>query len=74
MKNVTFPNGPIKMAGDLHLPKDFSEDRRYVAIVCVPQAALNTETEKKSMRNDAITPFPLADPRGCHSQTKRGKP
>jgi hypothetical protein len=22
MKNVTFPNGPIKMAGDLHLPKE----------------------------------------------------
>jgi hypothetical protein len=38
MKNVTFPNGPIKMAGDLHLPKDFSEDRRYVAIVCVHPA------------------------------------
>ena len=38
MKNVTFANGPIKMAGDLHLPKDFSEDRRYVAIVCVHPA------------------------------------
>src|ERR1700720_5014449 len=38
MKNVTFPNGPIKMAGGLHLPKDLSEDRRYVAIVCVRPA------------------------------------
>jgi fermentation-respiration switch protein FrsA (DUF1100 family) len=38
MKNVTFPNGPIKMAGDFHLPKDFSEDRRYVAIVWVHPA------------------------------------
>src|ERR1700757_2291433 len=35
MKNVTFPNGAIKMAGDLPPPKDFSEDRRYVAIVCL---------------------------------------
>ena len=38
MKNVTFPNGPIKMAGDLHMPKNFSEDRLYVAIVCVHPA------------------------------------
>jgi len=27
MKSITFPNGPIKMAGNLHLPKDFSKDR-----------------------------------------------
>jgi len=38
MKSVTFPNGPIKMAGNLHLPKDFSKDRSYVAIVCVHPA------------------------------------
>jgi hypothetical protein len=31
MKSVTFPNGPIKMAGNLHLPKDFSKDRSYLA-------------------------------------------
>ena len=38
MKTVTFANGPIKMAGNLHLPKDFSKDRSYVAIVCVHPA------------------------------------
>jgi fermentation-respiration switch protein FrsA (DUF1100 family) len=38
MKCVTFSNGPIKMAGNLHLPKDFSKDRSYVAIVCVHPA------------------------------------
>jgi fermentation-respiration switch protein FrsA (DUF1100 family) len=38
MKSVTFPNGPIKMAGNLHLPKDFSKVRSYVAIVCVHPA------------------------------------
>ena len=32
MKTVTFPNGPIKMSGNLHLPKDFSQDGSYVAI------------------------------------------
>jgi fermentation-respiration switch protein FrsA (DUF1100 family) len=38
MESVAFPNGPIKMAGNLHLPKDFSKDRSYVAIVCVHPA------------------------------------
>jgi hypothetical protein len=38
MKSVNFRNGPIKMAGNLHLPKDFSKDRSYVAIVCVHPA------------------------------------
>jgi fermentation-respiration switch protein FrsA (DUF1100 family) len=38
MKSVTFPNGSIKMAGNLHLPKDFSQDRSYIAIVCVHPA------------------------------------
>jgi fermentation-respiration switch protein FrsA (DUF1100 family) len=38
MKSVTFPNAAIKMAGNLHLPKDFSKDRRYRAIVCVHPA------------------------------------
>jgi len=38
MRSVTFPSGPIKMAGNLHLPKDFSKDRSYVAIVCVHPA------------------------------------
>jgi hypothetical protein len=35
MKSVTFPNGPIKMTGNLPLPKDFSTDRSQVTIVCV---------------------------------------
>lgn len=38
MKSVTFPNGPSKMAGNLHLPKDFSKDGSYVAIVVVHPA------------------------------------
>jgi fermentation-respiration switch protein FrsA (DUF1100 family) len=38
MKSVTFPNRPIRMAGNIHLPKDFSKDRSYVAIVCVHPA------------------------------------
>ena len=38
MKSVSFPNGPIKVAGNLHLPKDFSTDRSYVAIVVVHPA------------------------------------
>ena len=45
MKTVTFPNAPIKMAGNLHLAKDFSEDRSYVAIVCVHSAGgVNEQT------------------------------
>lgn len=38
MKSVTFPNGPIKVAGNLYLPKDFSKDRSYVPIVVVHPA------------------------------------
>jgi fermentation-respiration switch protein FrsA (DUF1100 family) len=38
MKSVTFPNGLIKLAGNLHLRKDFSKDRSWVAIVCVHPA------------------------------------
>jgi fermentation-respiration switch protein FrsA (DUF1100 family) len=38
MKSVTLTNGPIKMAGNLHLPKDFSKDGNYVGIVCVHPA------------------------------------
>jgi uncharacterized protein len=38
MKSVTFSNGPIKMAGNLHLPRDFSKDRSHAAIVCVRPA------------------------------------
>ena len=33
--NVTFKNNGIDMAGDLYLPKDFSEGRKYPAIVSV---------------------------------------
>lgn len=38
MDHITFPNGPIRIAADLHAPKDFSKDRSYVAIVCVHPA------------------------------------
>jgi fermentation-respiration switch protein FrsA (DUF1100 family) len=38
MKGVTFPKGPMKMAGNMHLPEDFSKDRRYTTIVCVHPA------------------------------------
>jgi hypothetical protein len=38
MKSITFPNGPIKIAANLHLPKDFSTDGSYVAIVVVHPA------------------------------------
>ena len=38
MRSVTFPSGLIKMAGNLHLAKDFSKVRSYVAIVCVHPA------------------------------------
>ena len=45
MKTVYFPNGPIKMAGNLHLPKDFSPDRSYAAIVCVhPNGGVKEQT------------------------------
>ena len=45
MKTVFFPNGPIKMAGNLHLPKDFSPDRSYAAIVCVhPNGGVKEQT------------------------------
>ncbi|HEV7966113.1 MAG TPA: alpha/beta hydrolase [Candidatus Acidoferrales bacterium] len=43
MKGVTFPNGPIKMAGNLHLPEDFSNDRRCTTIVCVHPAGGDKE-------------------------------
>lgn len=35
MKNVTFRNGNLKMAGNLYLPADFKENKKYAAIVCV---------------------------------------
>jgi fermentation-respiration switch protein FrsA (DUF1100 family) len=38
MKSITFPNGAIKIVGNLHLPKDFSTDGSYVAIVVVHPA------------------------------------
>lgn len=38
MKTINFPNGPITMAGHLHLPPTFSEDRKYAAIVCTHPA------------------------------------
>jgi len=45
MKSVTFPNGPIKMTDNLHLPNDFSKDHSYVAVVCVhPAGGVNEQT------------------------------
>jgi uncharacterized protein len=45
MKTVYFPNGPIKMAGNLHLPKDFSPDRSYAAIISVhPNGGVKEQT------------------------------
>ncbi|XXF77735.1 alpha/beta hydrolase [Myxococcaceae bacterium GXIMD 01537] len=35
MRPITFRNGPITLAGNLHLPKDFSESRKYAALVVV---------------------------------------
>ncbi|MCX4615605.1 MULTISPECIES: alpha/beta hydrolase [Streptomyces] len=35
MQNVTFTNAGVTMAGNLHLPDGFSEDRSYPAIVSV---------------------------------------
>ncbi|ETI65763.1 hypothetical protein C100_00250 [Sphingobium sp. C100] len=35
MKSVTFFNGSIRMAGNLHVPEGFDEARRHPAIVCV---------------------------------------
>ncbi len=35
MKPVSFSNGSIKMAGNLHFPKGFAQDRSYAALVCV---------------------------------------
>ncbi|WP_107503111.1 alpha/beta hydrolase [Streptomyces geranii] len=35
MQNVTFDNAGITMAGNLHLPDGFSEDRSYPAVVSV---------------------------------------
>ena len=35
-KNVTFKNRAINMAGNLYLPNDFSDNKKYAAIVCVP--------------------------------------
>ena len=34
-KNVTFKNRAINMAGNLYLPNDFSDNKKYAAIVCV---------------------------------------
>ncbi|MGV7121268.1 alpha/beta hydrolase [Sphingopyxis sp. 550A] len=35
MKSVTFSNGSLTLAGNLHLPPDFEEGKRYPAIACV---------------------------------------
>ncbi|MFJ4192557.1 alpha/beta hydrolase [Pseudomonas sp. NPDC089534] len=38
MKAVNFPSGGETLAGVLHLPKGFSEDRKYAAVVCTHPA------------------------------------
>src|SRR5689334_17610894 len=35
VKSVTFNNNGIKMAGNLYLPKGFTEGRKYAAIISV---------------------------------------
>lgn len=34
IKNVTFLNNGLKMAGNLYLPSDFDEQKQYAAVVC----------------------------------------
>ena len=34
IKNVTFQNNGLKMAGNLYLPSDFDEQKQYAAVVC----------------------------------------
>ena len=44
-KNVTFKNRAINMAGNLYLPNDFSDNKKYVAIVCVhPGSSVKEQT------------------------------
>ncbi len=38
MQAITFPNGPITMAGNLYLPAGFDANGHYAAIVCVHPA------------------------------------
>ena len=38
MKHVHFQNGTSTMAGDLYLPQDFNESKKYPAIVFVHPA------------------------------------
>jgi fermentation-respiration switch protein FrsA (DUF1100 family) len=45
MKPVFFRNGSIKLAGNLHLPADFSPDRSYAAIVIAhPNGGVKEQT------------------------------
>jgi uncharacterized protein len=37
MEAITFPNGPITMAGNLYLPEDFDAQGSYAALVALPQ-------------------------------------
>ena len=44
-KNVTFKNRAINMAGNLYLPNDFSDNKKYAAIVCVhPGSSVKEQT------------------------------
>lgn len=45
MQNVRFPSRNGEIAGHLHLPADFSENRKYAAIVCVhPGSSVKEQT------------------------------
>ena len=44
-RDVTFPSGPIQIAGHLHLPPGFDESRAYSAVVCVhPGSSVKEQT------------------------------
>jgi uncharacterized protein len=45
VKPVTFKNGGVDIAGNLHLPENFDEHKRYPAIVCVhPGSSVKEQT------------------------------
>lgn len=45
MREITFKNGSLDIAGVIHLPADFEESRKYAAIVCVhPGSSVKEQT------------------------------
>lgn len=45
MRQITFKNGSLDIAGVIHLPADFEESRKYAAIVCVhPGSSVKEQT------------------------------